>query len=70
MTAEMERDLLCADDPAVTFGQLDAGQEAGEQCVVCWRTEPDVPVGKSRLGTTVYACAEPCARQLGFEARP
>ena len=53
--------------PGVTWPRMDPGQEDGSQCVVCWRENPDVVLpGRTRIGKTARACAEPCARQLGF----
>jgi hypothetical protein len=61
---------LCAETPEVTLPRMDPGQEDGSQCVVCWRENPEVPVGRTRTGETGRACADPCARQLGFRGRP
>lgn len=63
MTAELDRQ--CA-EVLPTFPRLDPGQEAGEECVVCWRPDPAVRVGVNQVGESVYACATPCAWQLGF----
>lgn len=51
------RTLLCADDPRATFPHLSAEQLAGEECVVCWRPNPDVPI--PHLGGQVFACGTP-----------
>lgn len=64
LTAEIQRQ--CADDSI--FGALNDEQAAGNACIVCPANFLDFPRDRVELGngTGVYACAEPCARLLGF----
>jgi hypothetical protein len=56
----------CADDPRAVFPRMSPAQERGEECVVCWRQNPEVPI--PHMGGLVRACGRPrtCAWQLGF----